>query len=121
VAKIEKGKASGFDSLTVEHITNCHPVIYSVLAKLFSLMLISSSVPSDFGKGITIPIPKDDKSIRVNKIDNFRGITLSPIVSKVFEHCLLIMFQKHLCTSDNQFALKLIPGVQMPYMCLEML
>jgi len=84
-------------------------------------MLISSSVPSDFGKGITIPIPKDDKSIRVNKIDNFRGITLSPIVSKVFEHCLLIMFQKHLCTSDNQFALKLIPGVQMPYMCLEML
>jgi len=57
VAKIEKGKASGFDSLTVEHISNCHPIIYSLLAKLSSLMLISSSVPSDFGKGITIPTP----------------------------------------------------------------
>ena len=73
-------------------------------------MLISSSVPSDFGKGITIPIPKDDKSIRVHKIDNFRGIKLSPIISKVFEHCLLIMFQKHLCTSDNQFAFKAHTG-----------
>jgi hypothetical protein len=78
VAKIEKGKASSFDRLTVEHMTNCDPIIYSVLSKLFSLMLISSSVPSDFGKGITIPIPKDDKSIRVHKIDNFRGTDTQP-------------------------------------------
>ncbi len=110
IAKIEKGKAAGFDSLTLEHLTNCHPIIYSLLAKLFSLMLISSSVPSDFGMGITIPIPKEDRSTRVHNIENFRGITLSPIISKVFEHCLLIMFQKHLRTSDNQFAFKANTG-----------
>ena len=110
VAKIEKGKAAGFDSLTLEHLTNCHPIIYSLLAKLFSLMLITSFVPPDFGKGITIPIPKDEKSVRMHKIENFRGITLSPILSKVFEHCLLIMFQKYLSTSDNQFAFKANTG-----------
>jgi hypothetical protein len=49
VAKIKKGKAAGFDCLTVEHLTNCHPMIYSLLAKLFTLMLISSSVLTDFG------------------------------------------------------------------------
>ena len=110
VAKIKKGKAAGFDCLTVEHLTNCHKIIYSLLAKLFSLVLISSSVPTVFGNDITIPIPKDDKSIRVHKIENFRGITLSPVISKVFEHCVLIMFQKYLCTSDNQFAFKANTG-----------
>lgn len=69
MAKVEKGKAAGFDSLTVEHLTNCHAIIYSLLAKLFSLMLISSSVLTDFSKGITVLIQKDHKSIQ--KIENF--------------------------------------------------
>ena len=69
-------------------------------------MLICCFVPSDFGKGITIPIPKGDSLSGAQKIENFRGITLSPVVSKVFEHCLLTLLHKYLYTSDNQFGFK---------------
>ena len=105
-AKLENGKSPGFDGLTSEHLTNCHPIIYSILARLFNMMLCSSYVPAAFGTGITIPIPKNDCTRGAQKIESFRGITLSPVISKVFEHCILSYFARYLTTSDNQFAFK---------------
>ena len=106
IAKLSSGKSAGCDGLTSEHLTNCHPVLFSMLAKLFNLMLLFSHVPPDFGRGITIPIPKNDSKRGTHPISSFRGITLSPVLSKVFEHCILIVFSKYLGTSDNQFAFK---------------
>ena len=42
-------------------------------------------VPDDFGRGIVIPLLKNADG---NKFvsDNYRGITLSPVISKVL-HC----------------------------------
>ena len=51
-----------------------------------------------------VPIPKDAN--RVQRTDQFRGITLSPVISKVFEHCLLFIYKDHLATSDRQFGFK---------------
>jgi len=36
-------------------------------------------------------------------VDDFRGISISPILSKVFEHCILERFYRYFVTSDNQF------------------
>jgi len=38
--------------------------------------------------------------------NDFRGIAISPIISKVFEYCLLHGFQSLLATNDNQFEFK---------------
>jgi len=38
--------------------------------------------------------------------DDFRGIAISPVISKVFEHCLLDYFQIFLNSGDNQFGSK---------------
>jgi len=38
--------------------------------------------------------------------NDFRGIAISPIISKVFEYCLLHSFQSLLATNDNQFGFK---------------
>ena len=46
-----------------------------------------------------IPLPKEENVRGAHKIENFRGITLSPIISKVFEHCLIEMFGKYLYSS----------------------
>jgi hypothetical protein len=92
--------------LTVEHLTFCHPVVFSLLSKLFNAMLINSYVPLDFGKGITIPIPKNENLKGAQSIDSFRGITLSPVLSKLFEHCILILFADYLLTSVYQFGFK---------------
>ena len=38
--------------------------------------------------------------------DDFRGIAISSILSKVFEHCIIDMFNNFLSTNDNQFGFK---------------
>ena len=39
-------------------------------------------------------------------VDDFRGIAISPVISKVFEHCVLDRYQHFLTTVDNQFGFK---------------
>ena len=69
-------------------------------------MLRYNYVPNDFGRGLTIPIPKNSFKIKTAKTDDFRGITISPIISKVFEHCLYQCMKCHLFSSDLQFGFK---------------
>ena len=38
--------------------------------------------------------------------DDFRGIAISPIISKVFEHCILNRFQTLFLSCDSQFGFK---------------
>ena len=86
---------------------HCHPIIYSLLGKLFTKMLATGYIPSDFGRGIIIPLLKSDSTRGIHKIESFRGITLSPItVSKIFEHCLMEKLCDYLYTDDRQFVFK---------------
>lgn len=43
--------------------------------------------------------------------DDYRGITVSPVISKMFEHCLLSKYQQYLTSSDCQFGFKKNIGV----------
>ena len=51
-------------------------------------MLKHCYVPNDFGRGIVIPLIKDKRG-NVNDSANYRGITISPVISKIFELCLM--------------------------------
>ena len=35
LSKMKRGKAAGLDGLTVEHLTHRHPIILSIIVKLF--------------------------------------------------------------------------------------
>ena len=65
------------------------------------MMFKLSYVPDAFGLGTTIPIPKGDKNRIYDKLEDFRGITISPILSKVFELCLLKCLDKYLFSSQR--------------------
>ena len=39
----------GLDGLTVEHLTHSHPILLSILAKLFNICLSAGYVPNLFG------------------------------------------------------------------------
>jgi len=39
-------------------------------------------------------------------VDDFRGISISSVISKVFEHCILDRYDGFLLSSDNQFGFK---------------
>ena len=105
VRSIKRGKAAGADNLTAEHILYSHPSIVIHLRRLFNLILKHSYVPVQFGNGIIIPLVKDHNGDVCN-VDNYRGITLSPVVSKIFESCLLSKCECYLYSNELQFGFK---------------
>jgi len=60
-------------------------------------------VPDSFGKSYIVPIPKSNATNRALSVDDFRGISISSVISKLFEHAVLDRFAHYFTTSDNQF------------------
>jgi hypothetical protein len=109
ISKLKKGKASGADHLASEHFQYCHPIVISILAMLFNLMIKYEFVPDFFGLGILIPIPKNDSKCNFDKFADYRDISVSSIISKIFELCIVENIKDNLLTSDAQFGFK--PGI----------
>ena len=64
----------------IEHIVNSHPCLIIHLKLLFQTMLLHGYVPNIFGAGIVVPLIKD-KTGDSSSVENYRPITLSPIIS----------------------------------------
>ena len=106
IAKLKCGKSAGVDRLTAEHLLNAHPIIVQVLTKLLNLMILFEYVPDAFGLSIVVPIPKSNTGKNKVCSDEFRGISINVIISKLFEHCLLYLFSLYLDSSILQFGFK---------------
>ena len=97
VKSLPKKKASGPDSLSMEHLIYAPPCIFDALASLFNGILRLHYIPSSFSKSLIIHVPifkggnKDPHSPA-----NYRGISLSSNLSKIFEHLLLQRLQPRL-------------------------
>ena len=87
IKKLALKKACGPDDLSAEHLLYAHPCLVSVLRDLFYSVVAHGHVPCSFGERFIVPLVKD-KSSNLNSIDNYRPITIIPIISKVFEHVL---------------------------------
>jgi hypothetical protein len=59
--------------------------------------------------GTIIPLVKD-KSRNLNDVENYRTITLIPLISTVFEHIILSTCQKYLVTDELEFGFKRSTG-----------
>ena len=69
-----------------EHLLFSHPILSTILSKLFRLIWSSEHIPDGFKYNYIVPIPKPkDCHSKPVTCDDFRGIAISPIVSKVFE------------------------------------
>ena len=83
-----------------------HPVLVNILVKLFNLIMSVSHVPRGFRLSYTVPLPKEDNYHKINIADNYWAISISSILSKIFEQCLLTRYNKFTVTSPNQFGFK---------------
>jgi len=83
----------------------CHLIIIVQLTCLFNCMLKLGYLPDEFGTGVIIPLIKNPNG-GASSSDNYRGITLSPILSKLFELCMLLRFSDFLQSSELQFGFK---------------
>ena len=98
-------KSADESGISAEHLHFAPLSLLLRISALFNQMIKHSFVPEEFKKGFMIPIVKD---LRGNKADpsNYRGITILPILSKLFEHVLKIVFADSLKTSQYQFGFK---------------
>ena len=65
-----------------------HAELCNLLADLFSAMIHLCYVPSSLSNSFIIPIPKG-KELDLTDPRNYRGISVSSVLSKVFEAVLL--------------------------------
>jgi len=95
--------------VTVEHLVYAHPILLIHLSLLFNFLKLHGTVPHDFCKGIIIPLIKNSVGDKTSS-DNYRGITLSitlsPVLSKVFELTLLNDVKSYLISDDLQSGFK---------------
>src|SRR6218665_2861137 len=105
IRKMKRGKAPGLDRIEAEHLVHAHPRLCVLLSLLFNQMLLHDNVPAKFGLGVIIPVEKG-AALENSKSDNYRGITLSSNLSKLFEMCMLELYGTYLLTSDLQFGFK---------------
>ena len=101
------GKAPGIDLLTYEHFKYAGCAL--VRTKLFNSILRHVYIPKCLKQGLLFTMhkghgkPKDQKA-------SYRGITLLPVINKMFEKCILIRMEGLLAA--NNFPPKLQHAVR---------
>ena len=102
---MKSGKCADEDGISPEHFFHAPFILLHRLTTLFNNMLRHSFVPDKFKLGFMIPLIKDNRGNH-GDVSNYRGITISPTISKVFEHALKDIFADHFSTSFSQFGFK---------------
>ena len=88
---MKKGKSADDEGINAEHFFNAPLPLFDRLQCLFNKMLLHGHVPSQFQCGTIVPIVKDRHGDQ-GDMNNYRGITLAPIISKLFEYTLQTLF-----------------------------
>ena len=89
VSKLKMGKASGPDNILPEHIIYGGDYLTLWLKKIFNEILHLEQIPSYLKESVIIPIYKG-KGKDPLLTNNYRGISLSSIISKIFEQVILL-------------------------------
>ena len=90
---LEVGKATGADETPAKLLKETASVIAPSLCKIFNKSLQLGSLPSDWKLANVVPVHKKGAK---DHVENYSPISLLPIVSKVFERCVLNSIKDHL-------------------------
>jgi exonuclease III len=104
IKRLRVGTAPGVDGISVEHIIYSHPILISILRRLFYMMLYFAVLPESFCQSYIVPIPKSKTN--VDSCANYRGISITCVLAKIFEACLIDSFSHLLASGDQQFGFK---------------
>ena len=81
INKLKAGKAAGLDEIGPELIKLAEPRVSAYLHKLFNKIYNTGNFPIEWAKAIIVPLLKKGE---VTNCDNYRGISLLSIISKLF-------------------------------------
>ena len=114
-----KKSAAGYDELNKDILVFSIPVIQSTLLELLNKSLIQGVFPDELKIANITPIFKADDS---SKFNNYRPVSVLPILSKIFERAmynrLVTFLEAHLILYNKQFGFR---GKHSTYMALMLL
>ena len=105
ICKLKAGKDDGDIGFKSDHIINGTHRLYVLLSLLYNLMFYRGHTPADLLKSTIVSIPKDNKK-SLSSSDNYTGISLFNSLSKLFDHIILLKYNKQLQSSDMQYGYK---------------
>jgi len=102
---MDNGKTAGLDDLTSEHLKFSHPIVVCILTKLFNLFIINDIFRKVWWK-FFVPIPKCEGRLHSISHDDFRVISISCVIYKLFEIAIIDRCSSYFDACDNQFGFK---------------
>jgi hypothetical protein len=85
IKHLKSGKTAGSDKIVGEMLKSANSHVIDYLVTLFNKLFDSGTFPSDWANSIIIPIFKKGDN---NNPDNYRGIALTSVLSKVYTYIL---------------------------------
>ena len=99
IIKSPRNKAPGLSGLTADVLHPIADLIAPLIASMFRFFFRFSIVPSNWTKTLVCPVPKKGD---LSRISNYRPISLTEILRKVYEMCLLEELRKIVPLSREQ-------------------
>ena len=88
VSRLKTHKSDASFELSTDHFLNAGDDLHTHVALLFSAILVHGFTPEKLCTSTIVPIPKGC-NVNVTDSANFRGIALSSIFVKIFDHVVL--------------------------------
>ena len=87
IRKLKKGKAAGHGMLVAEHILYASKEVLHVILSIMQTLIDQEYIPLSFRHGICIPLLQGNDKVKSDP-DNYRKITLLPVLCKLFKTIL---------------------------------
>ena len=85
ISKLKRNKSPGLDLLPPELFIDAADLLCGPICTLFNHIFSNSKYPESWTRGVLVPVPKKGD---LSDANNFRGITLTSIFSKLYSHIL---------------------------------
>ena len=82
--KMKSRRSGGADGLLAEHLKNGGPTLVAWLKRIFTTIIHLEQIPPGFKLGVIVPVHKV-KGRNPHTCNNYRGITLTSVLSKCLE------------------------------------
>ena len=107
VSKLKRNKSPGLDLLPPELFIDSSDLLCGPICKLLNFVFSSSSYPLSWTKGVIVPVPKKGD---LSDVNNYGGITLTSIFSKLYSQILDTRLrswaEENKIINDNQFGFR---------------
>ena len=92
IRNLQNGKSASYDNITYEHIKYGGETLVVHITNLFNAILKTEEIPKLFKEGITITLHKGSSKSTLDP-NNYRAISLLPVISKLFEKLMLVRIE----------------------------